>query len=142
MRELSVAEQRYQAVLAVIKDGRTVTEAPRRSEPHPGSGPDGPGPRSRPAPPTTATAAALRPIRRLLARRRAHSLQCLGHCDPSCPPGRLSHLHRSRDRPTAPGVRESGSGSTQTGVRTWLVVGRAGRWVSARWSMTQMTWQL
>jgi transposase len=26
MRELSVAEQRYQAVLAVIKDGRTVTE--------------------------------------------------------------------------------------------------------------------
>jgi transposase-like protein len=26
MRELSVAEQRYQAVLSVIKDGRTVTE--------------------------------------------------------------------------------------------------------------------
>jgi transposase len=26
MRELRVAEQRYQAVLAVIKDGRTVTE--------------------------------------------------------------------------------------------------------------------
>jgi len=26
MRELSVAERRYQAVLAVIKDGRTVTE--------------------------------------------------------------------------------------------------------------------
>ena len=26
MRELSVAEQRYQAVLLVIKDGRTVTE--------------------------------------------------------------------------------------------------------------------
>ena len=26
MRELSVAEQRYQAVLAVISDGRTVTE--------------------------------------------------------------------------------------------------------------------
>jgi transposase-like protein len=26
MRELSVAEQRYRAVLAVIKDGRTVTE--------------------------------------------------------------------------------------------------------------------
>ena len=26
MRELSLAEQRYQAVLAVIKDGRTVTE--------------------------------------------------------------------------------------------------------------------
>jgi transposase-like protein len=27
MREMSVAEQRYQAALAVIKDGRTVTEA-------------------------------------------------------------------------------------------------------------------
>ena len=27
MRELSAAEQRYQAALAVIKDGRTVTEA-------------------------------------------------------------------------------------------------------------------
>jgi hypothetical protein len=27
MREMSVAEQRYQAVLAVIDDGRTVTEA-------------------------------------------------------------------------------------------------------------------
>jgi hypothetical protein len=26
MREMSVAEQRYQAVLAVIKDGRTVKE--------------------------------------------------------------------------------------------------------------------
>ena len=26
MRELSVAEQRYQAVLAVISDGRTITE--------------------------------------------------------------------------------------------------------------------
>lgn len=26
MRELSVAEQRYQAVLAVVKDGRTVSE--------------------------------------------------------------------------------------------------------------------
>jgi hypothetical protein len=26
MREMSVAEQRYQAVLAVIKDGRTVTD--------------------------------------------------------------------------------------------------------------------
>jgi hypothetical protein len=27
MRELSVAEQRYRAVLAVISDGRTATEA-------------------------------------------------------------------------------------------------------------------
>jgi hypothetical protein len=30
MREMSVAEQRYQAVLAVIKDGRTVTEVAGR----------------------------------------------------------------------------------------------------------------
>src|SRR5688500_3735866 len=30
MREMSVAEQRYQAVLAVIAEGRTVTEVARR----------------------------------------------------------------------------------------------------------------
>ena len=30
MRELSVAEQRYQAVLAVISEGRTVTEVAGR----------------------------------------------------------------------------------------------------------------
>jgi transposase-like protein len=29
MREISVAEQRYKVVLAVIKDGRTVTEVTR-----------------------------------------------------------------------------------------------------------------
>ena len=29
MRKISVAEQRYKAVLAVIADGRTVTEVPR-----------------------------------------------------------------------------------------------------------------
>jgi transposase-like protein len=29
MREMSVAEQRYKAVLAVIADGRTVTEVAR-----------------------------------------------------------------------------------------------------------------
>jgi len=30
MREMSVAEQRYQAVRAVISDGRTIKEVPER----------------------------------------------------------------------------------------------------------------
>ena len=43
MREISVAEQRYRAVLAVVADGRTVTEVADGdcAAPIP-SGPDGP----------------------------------------------------------------------------------------------------